>query len=299
MSANPILVTGAAGRVGSVGFKIVELLRRKGFLVRAMVRQLDERSRALEELGAEIVVGDLTNLSDIQRALRGCSRVYFGMGVSDSYLEAALNFAVIAKHIGVEILVNISQMTVSQMNIEETTESHHQKYHWLVEQVLNWSGIPVVHLRSTVFLEHPFFLHSISESNEIRLPFGRGFTSPISSFDVARVAAKILESPQGHAGKVYELTGPKSQDMDGIASEYSKALHHEIKYVDVPIEEWERTFLKSLKVSPHLANHLLTMAKLHRANRYHRFTNDVEMVTGETPMTIEQWVTNNIQLFQK
>jgi len=302
MSTQPILVTGAAGRIGSVGFKIVQLLREKGLPVRAMVRQIDDRSEALSKLGAEVVKGDLTNLSDLHKALTGCKRIYFGMGVSDSYLEAAINTAAVAKHHGVEIFVNISQMTVSQMNIYETTESLQQKYHWLVEQALNWSGLPVVHLRSTVFLEHPFFTlfaaDSILKSGEIRLPFGSGHTSPIATLDVARVAAEVLSSPEKHVGKVYELTGAKSQDVHAIASEYSKALNREIRFVDVPLEEWKRTDLVQHNLPAHLVNHFGTMAKLHHEDRYNRLSDDVEKVTGVKPMTVEGWVRNNLQMFQ-
>jgi len=297
------LVTGAAGRIGSVGFKIVEISRGKGFPVRAMVRQLDDRSEALTKLGAEVVTGDFTSLSDLHRVMEGVKRIYFGMAASDSYLEAALNTAVVAKHHGVEIFVNISQMTVSQMNIHQTTSSKQQKYHWLVEQALNWSLIPVVHLRATVFLEHPFFCQfsaeSIIKSGEIRLPFGGAKTSPIATVDVARVAAEILSSPEKHVGKVYELTGPVSQDMKGICKEYSKALGREIVYVDVPPEEWEQKDLRQKNLPPHLINHFETMSRLHHDNRYERMTDDVEKVTGVKPMTVECWVRNNIKMFQK
>jgi uncharacterized protein YbjT (DUF2867 family) len=40
--------------------------------------------------------------------------------------------------------------------------------------------------------------------------------SPISASDVARVVSTILEDPTGHRGKVYELTGPQSEDMNEI-----------------------------------------------------------------------------------
>jgi len=287
-------VTGAAGKVGSVGFKIVQLLREKGLPVRAFVRVIDERSESLAKLGAEVVVGDLTSLSDVHKAITGCERIYFGMGVSDSYLEAALNTAAVCKHHGVEIFLNMSQLTVSQMDIHKTTESHQQKYHWLVEQALNWSGIPVVQLRSTIFLEHPFFTMfakaSILKSSQIRLPFGTGRTSPIASNDVARVAAEILASPQKHIGKVYELTGPKSQDMNAIAMEYSKALNREIKYEDVPFEEWKDNELKQHKLPDHVINHFLTMAKLHHENRYDRFSDDFLKITGMSPTSVEEWV---------
>jgi nucleoside-diphosphate-sugar epimerase len=45
--ANPILVTGAAGRVGAIGRTVTELLLKQGKAVRAMVRSEDERAQAL------------------------------------------------------------------------------------------------------------------------------------------------------------------------------------------------------------------------------------------------------------
>ena len=68
----PILVTGAAGRVGGVGRTVVETLRRRGLPVRALVRREDERADALRALGAEVVVGDLTRAEDVAHALAVC-----------------------------------------------------------------------------------------------------------------------------------------------------------------------------------------------------------------------------------
>jgi uncharacterized protein YbjT (DUF2867 family) len=289
----PILVTGAAGQVGAVGFKIVELLRSKDIPVRAMVIRLDGRSEALARLGAEVVTGDLTNLQDINRVIDGCTRLYFGMSVAPSYLEATVNVAAAAKHYGsLEVLVNMSQMTVSQMSINETTSSPQHKQHWLAEQVLNWSGLPCVHIRPTVFLEH-FFFHqwaaeSIRQSGEIRMPFGSGRTSPIATYDVARVIAEILISPEQHIGKIYELTGPKSQDLYGVAEEYSQALGCPIKYVDVPMDEWAKRQLKGLP--EYVIDHVKTMAIMHKENRYDRLVNTVEEVTGTKPKSVREWV---------
>ena len=93
----PILVTGAAGRVGGVGREVVEILRRRGLPVRALVRSEDERSEALRAIGAEVVVGDLTRAGDVARALKGCQRMYFGMSVSAPYLEATVTTAAVAR----------------------------------------------------------------------------------------------------------------------------------------------------------------------------------------------------------
>lgn len=102
----PILVTGAAGKIGGVGRKVVELLRKKNLSVRAMVHREDERSQQLRDLGAEVVVGDLTSPQHVLRVVKGCRRIYFGMSVSPPYLEASVIMAAVAKEVGeVEVLV--------------------------------------------------------------------------------------------------------------------------------------------------------------------------------------------------
>lgn len=138
---------------GAVGHAVCERLIKQGFAVRAMVREADDRSARLAEKGAEIVVGNLLDLQAVHRAIEGCDRIYFGMSVSPSYLEATINTATVAKHHNVKAFVNISQMTVSEMSVTVTTDSPQQKLHWLAEQALDWSGLPVVHVRPTAFLD--------------------------------------------------------------------------------------------------------------------------------------------------
>jgi len=296
---SPILVTGAAGRVGAVGRTVAELLLQRGQAVRAMVRTEDERAQALRALGAEVVTGDLLDLDSMHRAIAGCERMYFGMSVSDAYLAATVNAAAVAKHHGVKAFVNMSQMTVSQMNFTETTASPQHKLHWLAEQALNWSSLPVVHVRPTVFLEGfflPLTVDSVRESDRIRLPFGDGKTSPVSVEDVARVTTALLVNPEPHIDKIYHLTGPQSEKMHFFAQEYSKALGRTITYQDVAVEPWRDALLKR-GLPVHLVNHLATMADLHRAGRYDRMSNDVRALTGQEPLTVGEFVRNNAAAF--
>jgi NAD(P)H dehydrogenase (quinone) len=298
----PILVTGAAGRVGAVGREIVEILRRRELPVRALVRREDERAEALRSIGAEVVVADLTRAEDVARALEGCRRIYFGMSVSAPYLEASVTAAAVARQRGnLEVFVNMSQLTVSQMSLMEMTDSLQQRQHWLAEQVLNWSGLPVVHVRPTVFLQHFFFsawaAESIARDGTIRLPFGAGKTSPVDVRDVAEVIATVLESPAAHVGKVYELTGPRSEDLHAVAAEYSDALGRTITYVDVPFDRWSDGELRGRGLPDHVFGHMRTMAQLHAANRYDRLTRDVETLTGRPATSIRDYVANHPELF--
>jgi uncharacterized protein YbjT (DUF2867 family) len=292
---SPILITGAAGRVGAVGRSVTELLLQQHKAVRAMVRKEDERAQALRDMGAEVVVGDLLDLDSMHRAIAGCETMYFGMSVSDTYLAATVTTAAVAKHHGVKAFINMSQMTVSQMSITETTASPQQKLHWLAEQALNWSGLPVVHVRPTALFEGSLLIltsDSVRESNQIRLPFGEGKTSPIAVEDVARVIAALLDDPQPHIGKIYNLTGPQSENMHFYAQEYSEALGRTITYQDIPVEPWRRGLLER-GFPAYLVDHLATMADLHRAGRYDRRTTDVLTLTGKEPRTVREIVRQN------
>ncbi|WP_411128083.1 NAD(P)H-binding protein [Streptomyces sp. x-19] len=296
----PILVTGAAGSVGAVGRTVVEDLRRRGLAVRALVHREDDRAQQLRGTGAEVVVGDLTRTADVAAALAGCERMYFGMAVSDQYLEAAVTTAAVARaaeHL--EVLVNMSQLTVSEMDLTSTTESHQHRQQWLVEQLLDWSGLPVVEIRPTVFLENPLFrlgLSAIDDGGAIRLPFGRAKTSPVAAGDVAAVVAEVLADPAPHVGRTYELTGPRSIDVAAMAEEVSAALGRPVGHTDVPLDEWIAHDLTPLGLPDHVFQHISTMARLHAENRYDRLTDGVERVIGRPPESVGEFVRRNQDL---
>ena len=171
--------------------------------------------------------------------------------------------------------------------------------YWLAEQALNWSGLPVVHLRPTVFLEGFFLMFSspsVKKADQIRLPFGEGKTSPVAAEDVARVVAALLANPQPHIGKTYHLTGPQSENMAFYAQEYSKALGRAITYQDIPVGPWRESLIeRGLPI--HLVNHLATMADLHRAGRYDRMSDDVLTLSGRAPLSVQDFVRKHAATF--
>jgi uncharacterized protein YbjT (DUF2867 family) len=297
-----ILVTGAGGGVGGVGTKVVALLRERGWAVRAMAHHDGEGADALRALGADVVVGDLTRPGDVATAIDSVQRMLFSMSPAPTYLEAAATVATVTRAVGdLDALVAMSQMTVSQMTTLSMSESHQQRLHFLSEQILNWSGLPVVHVRPTIFLDNPLFTtlaaRTIADSGTIRLPFGNGRTSPIATDDVARVVATVLADPGPYVGGVLELTGPRSQDMNGIAAEYARALGRPVSYVDVPSETWAEQVLAHANFGPYVEEHITTMARLHRENRYDRATTTVEEVTGQPAEFVEEFVAQRSDVF--
>lgn len=298
----PILVTGAAGDVGAVGRHLTAMLLNMGHNVRALVHREDERANTLRQLGAEVVVGDLTDLASMHRAIEGCARIYFGMSLSPSYLEATVNTAAVARHHGVEAFVNISQMTVSEMSVTETTDSRQQKLHWLAEQALEWSGLPVITMRPTAFLEGLFLrvaAASVRDRDELVLPLGNSKTSPVSAVDVAQAIAVILDNPGPHIGHVYNLTGFESTTLDQYANAFSEALGRKIHYRNVPLSTWMDK-LRGLGIMPaHLMSHLEVMAELHLQGRYDRMTDDLFKLTGKRPTSMYEFVKLHAAKFTK
>ena len=321
MNSEPVLVTGAGGRVGSLGPTMIRMLLDKGQAVRAFVRHDDERAQSLRDLGAQVFVGDLLDIADVAAALQGCRRVYFSMGLSPYYIDANILMAAAARaQGGIEVFVNISEYEQSYMTYDKMTArreerlawlggltadwSPQQRAHWISEQVLNWSGLPVVHVRATMFVENPilswFPVKAALETGELRLPFGAGKIAPIAGFDVAEVCAKILIDPEPHISKAYELTGPELKDMHGFAKDYEAALGRSVSYVPQPIEPWIGNHIdKDLGVrDPHVAQHLRTLVRLVAGGRYDVVTNQLERLLERAPKTV-RWALQNSPRIRK
>jgi len=158
-SRNVALITGAAEFSGVVSDLVVELLRGNGEQVRAMVRLRDEaRAKRLRQLGAEVVVGDLSSPANVVDAMRDVTRMFFNTHITLDYLQETAIVCAAARELGgLKVIVKMSQMTVSQMTLTSSEESRQHRLLWLSEQIMNWSGIPVVHVRPTVLLDNPLF----------------------------------------------------------------------------------------------------------------------------------------------
>ncbi|MEU5872187.1 NmrA family NAD(P)-binding protein [Glycomyces sp. NPDC047369] len=306
---NPILITGAAGAIGGVSRTMVDMLLAQGHQVRAFVRSDDERAQSLREAGAEVVIGDLLNIADVTAALAGVRRLYFSMSLSPYYTDAVGLMAAAARAQGdIEAFVNISEyeqtfMTLANMTAPQEERlsrlggtvadwSPQQRAHWVAEQMLEWSGLPVVNIRAAFFVENPILtwvaMGSLAEG-ELRLPFGDHKLAPIAGYDVAELCAKILADPAPHIGKSYGLTGPEYKDMHAVAEDFSAVLGTPIAYVPTDIETWNAAYIDpALSEYPHTAEHLKTLTRIIGNGGYGSITDELGTLLGREPKTV-QW----------
>lgn len=322
---NPILITGAGGQVGGVSRVIVDMLLEQGHPVRAFMRRDDERAQSLRDAGAEVVVGDLLNLADVAAALHGVRRIYFSMSAQPYYADALTVMAAAARTRGdIEAFVNMSNYEQSYMTLDNMTApeeerrswlgglvtdwSPQQRAHWVTERVLEWSGLPHVNVRATMFAESPHLtwmqLGPLS-NGELRLPFGDRRLAPIAVHDLAEVCVKILVDPAPHLSKSYALTGPELKDMHGFAEDYTAALGRPVAYVPEEVEAWSRTFINETLLQEslgdpaaarHVAEHLKIQAKLVAGGRYDVISDQLERLLGRPPRTVRWALENNTRL---
>jgi uncharacterized protein YbjT (DUF2867 family) len=147
-------------------------------------------------------------------------------------------------------------------------------------------------MRPTVFLEGFFRLFAapgVREADELGLPMGGGKTSPISAVDVARAVSVILDDPAPHIGRIYNLTGYESADLDHYARVFSEALGRTIRYRDVPVSTWSEKLLAA-GIPPHTVKHLSVMTELNKQGRYDRMTDDLFKLTGQMPTSMYDFV---------
>lgn len=307
---DPILITGAGGEVGSTGPTLIRFLLDAGWPVRAFVRSDDHRAAALRDAGAEVFVGDLLDIADVAAALRGCRRVYFSMSLSPSYVDATVLMAAAARaQGGLEVLVNISEAEQTILTFERMTApaaerrpwlgngvarwSPQQRVHWAGERALDWSGLPVVHVRAGIFVENPilswFPIPDLLATGELRLPFGDRRLAPIAGYDVAELCARILDSPTAHVGRAYTVVGPELKTMHDYAADYAAALRRPVTYVPQELEPWNEAHIDPAlgTRNPHIAEHLKTLTRLVASGRYYDLVgDDLAGLLGRPPKTL-------------
>ena len=292
--AKPVLVTSAAGgRQGKTGRHVSEMLLKRGIPVRAFVHGIDERSERLRALGADIFEGDFLDVRSVVKAMNGVSSVYFAYPVQDGLGDATANVAFAAREEGVSRLVNL---VMYQSSTDAPTPRMRQNF--LSEQVFEWAGIGVVHIRATVFYENLASLARLSlpAQGAVRLPWGKEQTilPLVAAEDVARVAVGLLTSPSFTAGAAYPLVGTVISLKEIIAT-FGRVLGKDVRYEEISDDEWRRDAL-ARGFNAHAVEHLSSLWKALRAAGLDperaRFavTDTIEKLGGAKPKSFEAFV---------
>lgn len=158
----------------------------------------------------------------------------------------------------------------------------------------------MTHLRPTYFAQwliYPHFRSHILEKGQIRLPFGEGRHAPIAAEDQARLIAAILENPKQHAGQTYTLHGPTELNQQGVADAIGEVLGRTITYQPITLEAYKHELLEA-GLPAFVVQHLVEVALDYQHGIFEGEDGIIRDVTGQSPMTVQAFVTLHKALFE-
>ncbi len=277
------------GATGTVGRDVTRLLSKQGAAVRAGVR---DQAKATTQFGnnVELAPFDFENEQTFAAALDDVAKVFLLPPLSPNQLELANTFVDATKHAGVRHIVKLSAI-----GIDDGAQFTAGKWHRANEQHIRESGLDFTFLRPNSFMQN-FITHFPPRNGAICLPWENGTASFVDTRDVAGVAAKAL-TEEGHAGRIYTLTGPAALGIAEVARILSKAAGSEIHYVDVP-EDAARDGMLQAGVPKWLSDVILELHAINKQNRWSFVTSDVEKVTGAPATTFAQFALDHAEKFQ-
>jgi len=284
---------GVIGATGMTGRELVAALKEKGAEFRCLVR---DTAKAAETLGGdvELVQADLADAASIEAGLQGCDKLFLLSGHSPVMVEQQLNAVNAAKAVEVNHIVKLSG---GSFIIKEDTPALIGRGHWQIEQEICASGIDWTFLRPGFFMQN--FLNmaeAIKGMGKVMMPVpadvGLGM---IDVRDTADAAAGILTS-DGHAGQVYELSGPNVTPAEAVAA-IGSAIGKEIAFVPVPMEGAIGA-MKERGMPDWLVDHQSTLMGIAAAGNMATYGNDlIEKLAGHAPRTPADFARDNAGAF--
>ncbi|MFB7054724.1 NAD(P)H-binding protein [Streptomyces vinaceus] len=147
------------------------------------------------------------------------------------------------------------------------------------EEGLKASGADWTVVRASWFnqnFDEDFFLEPV-RAGELALPTADAVEAFVDTDDIAEVVVAALTDDR-HAGRTYELSGPRLMSFADVAAELSKATGREIAYVPVSDEEY-RGVLREVGLPQEFADLFTQILDGRNAHLVH----GVEEVLGRKP----------------
>ena len=239
----PVLVTGAAGLVG---IHTCRELTKKGWQVRALIRDPARAAMALGQLPVEFRVGDARDATTLRNSLNGCGAVVHLAAIAiekkgESYRES--NTAATERVISAARAESVQRIIfMSQNGADSRSPYPFLRSKGVAQDSIKTSGLRWTILRpSVIFGPEDQFVNVLGRL--IRLtpkifPLPNGGTArfqPIAADDVARVVRLSLEKKET-VGQVYELGGAVPLTLREMTERILTAMGTTRKLVGVPVK---------------------------------------------------------------
>lgn len=286
MEKHKILVTGAAGFVG--GF-VLRALREREVRALGMVRR-EAQAEPVRALGAEVVLGDVTDRASLMEAMAGVDSVIHLAAVNKDRGEATMeriNYRGTVNVLGAAGAVGVQRLVqVIGIGADSRRSSPLSRTQGLAAEAVLSADTPATVLEAGVIYEYgdgfTSTLVGLARISPLVVVPGNGRSrfEPISARDVAAAAVNALDRPET-AGKRYQIAGPEVITLDEVYDLLLQQvgikrprLHLPTRLLRLPVQLMER-FLPR----PPVTRALLDLLELDILAR----DNAIEMLLGRPP----------------
>lgn len=237
------VVTGVSGRTGAMTAHNLLMADKK---VRVVVRDA-AKGRQWEELGAEVAIADLTDVSALSHALRGSDGAYIispqQYGRDDLFAQADIMASAIAKAAS---QIQLPKMVaLSSVGAELSSGTGWIAMNRSLERQLAQTGIPVTFLRAAYFMENwdPMLQIAATQGElfSFLAPQDRKL-SMIATQDIGEIAAEVL-SENWQGTRIIQLEGPEQYSPNDVAQNLSRRLGKTITTAVIPEQDWKKSLL--------------------------------------------------------
>jgi uncharacterized protein YbjT (DUF2867 family) len=280
----PVLVTGATGRVGRV---VVAQLLEAAVPVRALTRRPEG---AEFPAGVEVVSGDLTVPESLDLALRDVSAVFLVWTAAPPTVPAVVRrVATYARRV---VLLSSPHQTPHPFFQQPNPMA---ALHADIERQIAAAGLEWTIIRPGMFASNArgWWADSIRSGGVVRWPYGAAETAPIDERDIAAVAARVL-CDDGHVGADYVITGPESIRQVDQVSTIGAAIGRSIRFEELSPDDFRREMAGRW---PALVVDMLLAAWGAAIGRPAFMTSTVSDVVGSPPRTFHQWAIDHAAAF--
>lgn len=231
-----ILVFSATGQQG---FSVSGKLLTAGFHIRAYTRDKEsEKARALKEMGAELIEGQLNSAVNLQQAMSGVHGVFLVLPPSWSPTNESdeQEWHTGKLIIDVAKASNVQHIVYSSVMGSELQQPFRPLFKYTIEEYLRESGLNYTIFKPAAFFENFYMPHyGLAEQliynplpAEMKLPF-------ISVQDIGNFTLLAFASPEKFANKTINITGDLITAGE-LATIFTKAFSTKITAVQVPTE---------------------------------------------------------------
>lgn len=228
-----ILVTGATGKVGGAA---VRALRKRGIAVRALVHD-SAKAAPLAEIGAELAVGDFTEPSSLDAALRGIRVVIL---VSPAIPAQELSVVEAAVRAGATHIIKATSKASADSPIARRRGQAE------IEAGIIATGLDYTFLRSNAYMQNLLMLApAIAKTDSFGSAAGDGRIGMVDARDVGEVAAVIAAVPERHVRATYQLSGPELITYEQIAAQLSSLLGRPISFRATSFEDDKQAMIRA------------------------------------------------------